>query len=463
MAVITFLNFPKPYSGFRSAGKRSKPVARTTAPTSTSSSWSRAWRSMQPGTGHAFTHSSHSEQTAQSMQRAAPVCASTSDIGGSISAKSRGAGSVASGAAWAGRRVHIFWRASTCSLSTTGRRSSKPERAPPVSQRSIMCAARRPSPTARVMSVGPVTTSPAAKMPVAPREERVAVDGDLAVAPGGEQGGERLGIRDHADRRDDEIGLEQRLAPGDRLGPAAAGRVRCAELHPLALEATERAVRSRHDVRGSDEEGEGDALALRVRDLRPVRRHLVARPPVGDRDARRAEAARGPRGVHRDVPAADDHDALPGEALRAIESDVAEEREPAHDGRMVLAGDPHPGRDLRPDRHEDRVEPVASQRGEVVHAAVRGDLDAERRDVADVCLHDVGREAIGGDGEAEEAARLRSRLEDLDRVALAGELPGGREPGRAGAHDRDALAGGRRDGDAGAVMASRDGGRPRTA
>ena len=69
MPVMTFLKTPYPYSGLRSAGKRLKPVARTTASTSTSSSSSRACRSMQPGTGQAFTHSSHSEQTAQSMQR----------------------------------------------------------------------------------------------------------------------------------------------------------------------------------------------------------------------------------------------------------------------------------------------------------------------------------------------------------------------------------------------------------
>ena len=123
---------------------------------------------MQPGTGQAFTHSSHSEHTAQSMQRAAPAWASASVIGGSISSKSRGAGSEAPCAGGAARSEYECWRATTCCLSTTGSRSSKPDSAPPVSQRSIMCAARRPSPTARVMSLGPVTTSPAAKMPSTP-------------------------------------------------------------------------------------------------------------------------------------------------------------------------------------------------------------------------------------------------------------------------------------------------------
>ncbi len=102
---MTFLKTPYPYSGLRSAGKRLKPVARTTASTSTSISSSRACRSMQPGTGQAFTHSSHSEQTAQSMQRAAPSWASASVIGGSISSKSCGAGSEAPWVGGAARSV----------------------------------------------------------------------------------------------------------------------------------------------------------------------------------------------------------------------------------------------------------------------------------------------------------------------------------------------------------------------
>ena len=85
---MTFLYLPKPYCGLRSAAKSLKPVETTTAPTSTSSSVSRAWRSMQPSTGQAFTHSSHSEQTAQSMQRPAPARASASVSGASTSAKS---------------------------------------------------------------------------------------------------------------------------------------------------------------------------------------------------------------------------------------------------------------------------------------------------------------------------------------------------------------------------------------
>ena len=72
MPVMTFLNVPKPYCGLRSAANSLKPVATTTAPTSTSMTWSRARRSMQSSTGQASTHSPHSEQTPQSRHSPAP-------------------------------------------------------------------------------------------------------------------------------------------------------------------------------------------------------------------------------------------------------------------------------------------------------------------------------------------------------------------------------------------------------
>src|SRR5664279_4391266 len=115
--------------------------------------------------GQAVTHSPHSEQTPQSKQSPAEARASASVRGASISAKSRAplAGTATPASPW---RVYSFWRSSTFCLSTSGRRSSmsKPARGSWLSQRSIMCAARRPWPTARVMSDAPVVASPAAKM-----------------------------------------------------------------------------------------------------------------------------------------------------------------------------------------------------------------------------------------------------------------------------------------------------------
>src|SRR5664279_1732275 len=163
MPVMTFLYVPKPYWGLRSAAKSLNPVATTTAPTSTSSFSSRAWRSMHPSTGQASMHSPHSLQTAQSRQRPAAPRASSSLSGASTSEKSTGFATRVVPFGRDARSEYAFWRASTSSLSTTGSRSSNPSRVPPVSQRSIMWAARRPSPTARGMSVAPFTTSPAAK------------------------------------------------------------------------------------------------------------------------------------------------------------------------------------------------------------------------------------------------------------------------------------------------------------
>ncbi len=95
---------------------------------------------------------------------------------------------------------------------------------------------------------------------------------------------------------------------------------------------------------------------------------------------------------------------------------------------------------MRAGRHKDGVEAVVLERGDVVDPRVRLDLDADRRDVGDVVVDDVVGEAIGRDAEAEHAARPWRRLEDLDAIALACELPGGGEAGRARADDGDLLA-----------------------
>ena len=68
------------------------------------------------------------------------------------------------------------------------------------------------------------------------------------------------------------------------------------------------------------------------------------------------------------------------------------------------------------------------------------DLDADGGDVADVVVDDVVGQAVGRDAERQEPAGALGLLEDLDAVALARELPGGGEAGRARAHDGDLLA-----------------------
>ena len=84
--------------------------------------------------------------------------------------------------------------------------------------------------------------------------------------------------------------------------------------------------------------------------------------------------------------------------------------------------------------------PSSLSAGDVVDARVGLDLDADGGDVGDVVVDDVVRQTVGRDAEAQHAARLRRGLEDLDAVALAGELPGGGEAGRARADDGHLLA-----------------------
>ena len=228
-----------------------------------------------------------------------------------------------------------------------------------------MWAALRPSPTARVMSVGPWTASPAAKTcgtavwPVAgsatsrplpataTRSPNRLVSGRMPIA---------ATITSHVD--DD-------LAARDRLHAPAAGGVRLAEPHLRAAEAADGAGGVAEDLRGGHEEAEGHAFALGVVGLDVVGRHLVAAAAVGDGHGGGAEPARGPRGVHGDVAAADDDDALAAEVHRLVELDPAQEVRAADDAQAVLARDAEARRPVRAGRDEDGVEAVGLERGQV--------------------------------------------------------------------------------------------------
>ncbi len=136
----------------------------TTAPTSNSCSWS-CWSSRIANAGQDFTHSWHSEHTPQSRQEPAPLRACASVSGASISVKSRGSLVRVTSPLTGWRWPKAVWRASTVSAEMVSSRSSRavnPSSGWSVSQRSTMCAARRPEPMARVMSVAPAVTSPAA-------------------------------------------------------------------------------------------------------------------------------------------------------------------------------------------------------------------------------------------------------------------------------------------------------------
>ncbi len=103
-------------------------------------------------------------------------------------------------------------------------------------------------------------------------------------------------------------------------------------------------------------------------------------------------------------------------------------------------GMPSDGGARRAGGEENRVVALGLEGLDVVHAGGGDDLDADRRDVGDVLLDDLGGKAVGGERVAQEAAGLGLGLEDAHLVAQARELPRGGEAGGAGADDRDLLA-----------------------
>ena len=104
-------------------------------------------------------------------------------------------------------------------------------------------------------------------------------------------------------------------------------------------------------------------------------------------DFRGAEAARGARRVDGDVAAADDEDLRPARSTFLPQLDVGEEGEGALTPSVLLAGHVELNGLVRARRDEDGVEAVVLERRDVVDSDVRLDLDADRRDVADVVVY----------------------------------------------------------------------------
>ena len=174
-------------------------------------------------------------------------------------------------------------------MSTTGRRSSNPAISPPCSQRSIMNAARRPSPTARVMSVGPVTTSPAAKMWGTSVWSVSRSATSVPLPFGHDAGRERARVGSHADGHDDGLALDHEVAAGHRLRPSPSGRVGRTERHPrVAQPAHVATLVAEHFERGH-QVVEADAFVL----ARPRPRRGAPASPRG-RAGRRRVTERAP-------------------------------------------------------------------------------------------------------------------------------------------------------------------------
>ncbi len=282
--------------------------------------------------------------------------------------------------------------------------------------------------------------------------KRLRVHPDPTLLGHGDPCLEGGGVGDEPDRRDHHIARHHELGALDRLRATPPRGVRLAQLHAGATHAGHLAARVADHGHRRDEELEADAFLLRVLDLGGMGGHLLSTTTVRDEGVDRAEAPRGPRRVHRHVAATDDHHALPLEVGRPVEPDVAQETEAGDHSGCLLAGHPEAGRPGRAGRQQDGVVPLALERLEVVDPRVGHDLDAERGHVADVLLDDLLGQAVHRDRLAKESAGLGRRLDDLHPVALAGELPSGGQPRRPRAHDRHALAVGRRRLDAGPVV-----------
>ena len=100
---------------------------------------------------------------------------------------------------------------------------------------SIAAAARLPAPMARITVAAPVTASPPANTPSLEVMPSLVVSHDAALAVGLQARG---GVADQrvragADRRDNAVQIEHKLAALDRDRTAAAGGVRLAQLHLL--------------------------------------------------------------------------------------------------------------------------------------------------------------------------------------------------------------------------------------
>src|SRR5665811_911004 len=153
-------------------------------------------------------------------------------------------------------------------------------------------------------------------------ERAVAVDGELAE-------GRSLGR--HPDGHHNHVARHRELAPVDRLGTAAARRVRLAEGHASAAKSGDLAGRVADDLDRRHLEGEADAIGFGVVYLGLVGWHLFAASAVGHRRIRGAESNGGPGGVHGDVATAHDHDSLAGQVRRRAELRSAQEPQAAHD------------------------------------------------------------------------------------------------------------------------------------
>ena len=93
------------------------------------------------------------------------------------------------------------------------------------------------------------------------------------------------------------------------------------------------------------------------------------------------------------------------------------------------------------DGHEDRVEAALVALGcEILDLVVTDHRDAEAGDTGDLRVEHVPRQPVGRDPVPHHPARLAAGIANLDLVAEAGQVVGGREPAGARTDDEHTLA-----------------------
>jgi hypothetical protein len=97
--------------------------------------------------------------------------------------------------------------------------------------------------------------------------------------------------------------------------------------------------------------------------------------------------------------------------------------------------------DMRADRQERRIEPAQHHRfGDVDDLGVEPQRDAEIEDARDFGIEDIARQPVFRNAEAHHPAGHRAGFVDLDRMAEAAQVVGGRQARRPSADDKHALA-----------------------
>ena len=175
-----------------------------------------------------------------------------------------------------------------------------------------------------------------------------------------------------------------------------------------------------------------------VLDLVGAGRHLAALLQGDHVDVRRALPQRRQGDVDRDVAAADDDHPRPDPHRLAAAHGPQEVDAAEHEGLMDTF-DRDQARALGAEAEEHGVV-VLAERIEAADLGAGVDRDAQRPDLVELLVEQVGRQAVGRNAVAQHPAGLLLLLEDLDLVTERAQVVGSGETGRTGADDADPLA-----------------------